>query len=368
MSDTDSTPRARGAHPPPPAPDRAPEPAPAPVAAAAPRPPLLIAAVLVVAGLALLVFGATTLRLVPLAKVALALLGLGLLLSGASRLGKRWAGPGFDVVFWAAACWLTLLALALVLLPWLPLTEDRDVATTVFEPTYATPTFTGGHPLGTNGFGLDLLARSLHGARSSLVVALSAVAVGTVVGGAVGMVAGYFRSAVDRTVGIATNALLAVPPLILLIALATVLEPRPRNVALSLALLTVPGMVRLARATTLAYADREFVRASRALGARSARVLVRELLPNVLLPLLSTAIVMISVLIVAEASLSFLGLGIQPPAPTWGNMIAEGEDRVFEKHPHIVLVPGAFLFLTVFAFNIVGEKARRRWDTRSVKL
>ncbi|MYQ54037.1 MULTISPECIES: ABC transporter permease [unclassified Streptomyces] len=331
-------------------------------------PPLPTAVSLTVAGLVLLVFGATTPQLVTPAKTAVALLGLGLLLAGASRLGKRWAGPGFDVVFWFGAGWLLLLGLAIVFVPWLPLAEDRDVATTVTEPVFAGPTFTGAHPLGTNGFGLDLLARSLYGARSSLLISLSAVAVGTLAGGAIGMVAGYVRKTVDRAVGIATNSLLAVPPLILLIALATVLQPHPRNVALSLSLLTIPGMVRLARATTMAYANREFVVAARAMGARRSRVLVRELLPNVLLPVLSLAVVMISVLIVAEASLSFLGLGIQPPEPTWGNMIAEGEGQVFEEHPHIVLVPGAFLFLTVFAFNIVGEKARGRWDSRSVKL
>ncbi|MFD7064141.1 ABC transporter permease [Streptomyces sp. NPDC059906] len=331
-------------------------------------PPLLAGAALTVVGLVLLVFGATTPQLVTPAKAAVALLGLGLLLAGASRLGKVWAGPGFDVVFWFGAAWLLLLGLAILCAPWLPLAEDRDVASTVAEPVFATPTFTGGHPLGTNAFGLDLLARSLYGARSSLLISLSAVALGTVVGGAIGMVAGYFRRSVDRAVGIATNSLLAVPPLILLIALATVLQPHLRNVAFSLALLTIPGMVRLARATTMAYANREFVVAARAMGATRTRILLRELLPNVLLPVLSLAVVMISVLIVAEASLSFLGLGIQPPEPTWGNMIAEGEGRVFEEHPHIVLVPGAFLFLTVFAFNIVGEKARGRWDSRSVKL
>ncbi|MFB6783141.1 ABC transporter permease [Streptomyces sp. NPDC056352] len=330
--------------------------------------PLLTAVVLVVIGLGLTVFGATTTTLIAPVKAALALAGIGLLLNGVSRLGKAWAGPGFDVVFWSAASWLVLLGLAILLSPWLPLAEDRDVAATVTEPTFATPAFTGPHPLGTNGFGLDLLARSLYGARSSLLISLSAVLVGTVVGAVIGLVAGYFQKTVDRVVGIATNSLLAVPPLILLIALATVLEPSLRNVALSLALLTVPGMVRLSRATTVAYTNREFVIAARAMGAKHSRIMVRELLPNVLLPIMSLAIVMISVLIVAEASLSFLGLGIQPPEPTWGNMIAEGEGHVFEDHPHIVLVPGAFLFLTVFAFNIVGEKARRRWDPRSVKL
>ncbi len=273
-----------------------------------------------------------------------------------------------DVILWLSVGWLVLLGLAVVLAPILPLSEYEDVATTLAEPVFAPPGRFSNHLLGTNGFGLDLLARSIYGARSSLVIAGSAIIIGTVIGGAIGLIAGYYGKLVDRAVGVLTNSLLAVPPLVLLIALATVLEPSLRNVAFSLALLTIPGMLRLARATTMAYANREFVVAARAMGATRGRIMVRELLPNVIPPLFSLAIVMISILIVAEASLSFLGLGIEPPAPTWGNMIAEGEGNVFKDHPFIVLVPGAFLFLTVFAFNIIGERARKRWDPRSVKL
>src|SRR5690606_32338829 len=109
------------------------------------------------------------------------------------------------------------------------------------------------------------------------------------------------------------------------------------------------SMIRMARANTLSFAQREFVVAAKAMGASAPRVMLRELLPNVLLPLASYAMVMISVLIVAEASLSFLGLGIQAPEPSWGNMIAEGQGDEFKEHPHIVLVPGTVLFLTVYS-------------------
>lgn len=304
----------------------------------------------------------TTLRLV------VAAAGVALMIVSGSALGRQLFGPAFDLSFWFSVAWLLLLGLAVTFAPWLPFGEHLDVANSLDQPINASPDPFSANPLGTNLFGLDLLARSVYGARSSLVIAVTAVVIGTVIGGAIGMVAGYFQKSVDRVVGIFTNSLLAVPPLILLIALATVLEPRIRNIAFALSLLTIPGMVRLARATTMLYAPREFVVAARALGATRVRILFRELLPNVLLPIVSLAIVMISILIVAEASLSFLGLGIEPPEPTWGNMIAEGEGTVFEDHPHIVLVPGTFLFLTVFAFNLVGEKARRRWDPRSVKL
>ena len=195
-----------------------------------------------------------------------------------------------------------------------------------------------------------------------------AVAIGIVVGGALGILAGFYRKLTDRAVAIFTNALLAVPPLILLIALATVLKPNIMNLSFALSLMALPSMVRIARANTLTFVQREFVLAGRSMGASNLRLMVRELLPNVLLPMLSYAMVLVSVLIVAEASLSFLGLGTPPPAPTWGNMIAEGEGRMFQANPHLVIVPGLVLFLTVFSFNYVGEKARSQFDSRQVKV
>lgn len=308
---------------------------------------------------------------VPLGLAGQALLfltGLGVLYAGLSRLARAARGHRVDVLVGLCAAWLLLLCAAGALAPWLPLGEHVDVSASLLEPTYSRPDLLSAHLLGTNNFGLDLLARSIHGARTSLTIALLAVAVGTLVGGAIGVIAGYFRSGVDSVVGIFTNALLAIPPLVLLIAISTFLQPSVRNMALALSLLTIPSMIRLARANTIAFAQREFVVAARLIGASRLRIMLRELAPNVLPPVMSMAVVLISVLIVAEASLSFLGLGIQAPEPTWGNMISEGEGGVMEQHPHIVLVPGTFLFLTVFAFNLLGERAQQRWDPRSAKL
>ena len=263
--------------------------------------------------------------------------------------------------------WLVLIIGAAVLSPLLPLGNADDSAKALTSPVFAPP-FSAGHLLGTNTYGLDLLARSVAGARTSLAIALVAVVVGTTVGGLIGIVAGFLRGATDSIVGILANALLAVPPLVLLIALGSVLDPGIRNIGLALALLTIPSMVRVARATTIAFAQREFVLAARAMGATRWRLMIRELLPNVALPLLSLAVVMISMLIVAEASLSFLGLGIKPPEPTWGNMIAEGQDGVMEQHPFIVLVPGLCLFLTVFAFNLLGERVQQRLNPKGGRL
>lgn len=273
-----------------------------------------------------------------------------------------------DVVFWLGMTWLVVMLGSAALAPWLPLGNPDDSIAGLSEPIFAPPDLGSAHPLGTNNYGLDVLARVIFGARTSILVALLAVLIGTVVGGLVGMVSGFVRGSTDRVVGVLSNALLAVPPLILLVALGAVLDPSVRSIAFALSLLTIPSMIRLARANTITVAEREFVLAARALGASRARLLRREVLPNVVLPVLSLSVVMISVLVVAEASLSFLGIGIEQPAPTWGNMIAEGQGGVMEEHPYLVVVPGICLFLTVFSFNLLGEKVQQRWDPRSAKL
>jgi peptide/nickel transport system permease protein len=155
--------------------------------------------------------------------------------------------------------------------------------------------------------------------------------------------------------------------LVLLLAVAAVLPRNTRNITLALALLTIPSYVRLARANTLVLAQRDFVLAAKAVGAGNRRIIVRELLPGVLAPLLSFAFIVIAVVIVAEASLSFLGLSIPRPKPTLGNMIASGQSR-FETIPHLVFVPAVFLFAVVLALNRLGEEARRRLDPRDSKM
>ncbi|WP_433607957.1 ABC transporter permease [Prescottella agglutinans] len=303
------------------------------------------------------------------ARVVVFLIGLVALYMGVRRLGLARFGSDFDLTFILSCGWLVVLITAAVLAPLLPLAEHQDTTKTLSAKSYAEPSLFSSHPLGTNNFGLDMLARSIYGARSSLIVAVAAVLIGMIVGGAIGILAGYFGGKIDRIIGVLTNSLLAVPALILLIALASVLEPNLRNISLALAILAIPSMVRIARANTLVFSQREFVLAARAMGATRWRVMLREIAPNVALPLASLGMVMISVMIVAEASLSFLGLGIQQPSPTWGNMISEGQGNVFAQHPYIVLVPGLFLFLTVFSFNMVGEKAQKRTGgTREVEL
>ncbi|MFS3129055.1 ABC transporter permease [Nocardioides sp. Bht2] len=329
---------------------------------------LLTGIPMLVIGLGLIGFGLSTGLLVTLVKVLLMVVGVFLAIAGLGRTAEGIRGRKVDVVFGLGATWLVLLLAAAALAPWLPLGNHNDSAAGLSAPIFASPSLGSEYPLGTNNYGLDLLARAVYGARTSLTVSLFAILIGMTIGGLVGMVAGFFGKATDRVIGIFANALLAVPPLVLLIALGTVLDPNMRNLSIALSLLTIPSMIRVARANTITFAQREFVLAARSMGATRWRLLSKELLPNVLLPVLSMGVVMVSMLIVAEASLSYLGLGIQAPEPTWGNMIAEGESGVMEEHPFIVIVPGLCLFLTVFSFNLIGEKVQKRWDPRSAKL
>ncbi len=321
-----------------------------------------IAAVTGVAAVLLVVAGTTWLSSAAMAvRTVLTLAGL-LTAYRALAIAVRIRHPHADVGMWLASTWLALLVTTALIAPWLPLGEHKDTVKGLREKPFLRPDLLSEHPLGTNNYGLDLLARVVYGARATLLMALFAAAVGVVVGGLIGMIAGYLRGTTEWSIGILNNTMLAFPPLVLLLALATVMKHDPRNIAVALGILAIPINIRLARANTLAVAEQGFVTAARAMGAGRRRVLFRELLPNVAPPLVSYALILMAVLVVAEASLSYLGLGVQAPNPSWGNMIAEGNGGVFEKNPHVVLVPGTVVFLTVFAFNLVGGRARQRWD------
>jgi peptide/nickel transport system permease protein len=307
-------------------------------------------------------------------KVPLTLAGVLAAVAGIDRIASGVAQRKVDSGFWLCTIWVAAVAAAAVFADLLPLGEHQDSSKTIADPINLRPDLFSSHPLGTNNQALDQLAQCIYGARVSLLTAVFAVTLSMVLGGLIGMAAGYYRGTADTTIGVVNDSLLAFPPLILLIALAAVLG-RPMTVGsavtktgVALAIVGIPTMVRLARANTMMFAQREFVLASRGMGAKNSRVLFREILPNVLLPLVSYAFIIVAVLIIAEGSLSFLGLGLQQPKPTWGNMIAQADLTTLREDPHIALVPGIFMFLTVYAFNRIGERARSAWDTREVKV
>jgi peptide/nickel transport system permease protein len=281
--------------------------------------------------------------------------------SGGGSLRAR--RGGFGLLFWCSAAWLGLVMLGAIIAPLLPI---ADPASQDYQ-SIAVPPSSPGHPLGTDGLGRDLLARAVFGARISLMVTFGAVTIGLVVGGTLGMLAGYFRGATERLLLAATDAMMAVPALVLLLALMATLGPSVRNLILGLGLLGIPAFVRLTRANTLIYAQREFIVAARSLGASSRRILVREIVPNILPAVGAYALLVVGILIIAEGSLSFLGVGAPPPASSWGLMIAEGRDSL-RQTPWVAFIPSVFMFLTVLSFNLIGDRLREKSDVRETTI
>lgn len=261
-----------------------------------------------------------------------------------------------------AAGWLGLVVLAAIGAPLLPLWDPT-------VPDYANVYggITPSHWLGGDTLGRDTFSRIVYGARASLLVGLCAVALGALVGGTLGMVSGYLGGRVERLLSWLTDVVLAFPGLVLIIAIVAIRGASLGNLIFGLALLSVPTFIRLARATTLTVCRREFVLAARAYGCRPARILLREIAPNVALPAAAYGFIMVGTFIVVEGSLSFLGLGIPPPTPSWGGMIAAGRTELV-TYPYISLFPAAVLFLTVLAINYVGERVRRRFEVRESHL
>ena len=217
--------------------------------------------------------------------------------------------------------------------------------------------------LGTDNLGRDMLSRVIYGARTSLIVGICAPFLGFLIGGAIGMSAGYFRGKVDLLAVGFIDILLAFPALVLALTFTAYLGQSLFNVTLALGILSIPAAARVSRANTLAWANRDFVLAARTIGASNWRILTREILPNLLPPMFAFWLVAISVIIVAEGALSFLGLGIPAPQPSWGGMIADGREAL-DVAPHTALIPAAVMFATVLSLNFVGDIVRNMVDPR----
>jgi len=270
------------------------------------------------------------------------------------RMPARRLGP----LCWMAIGWMTFMFAVAMFADVLPLPSPTDMD--MLERRAPTSLQ---HWLGTDGLGRDELARLIFGARVSLVVGLCAPVIGLTFGGALGMLAGYFRGRFETLVVGSMDVLLAFPPLILALAVIAYLGQSLVNLTCILGVLGIPAFMRVARASTLTLARREFVIAAQALGATHARILLRELLPNVMLPLLAFFLLSVAVTIVVEGALSFLGLGVPPPASSWGSMIGEGRESL-EVAPRLAFMPAIAMFLTVLSFNLVGDTLRALTDPR----
>jgi peptide/nickel transport system permease protein len=273
------------------------------------------------------------------------------------RRGRR-LGP----LFWMAIGWMLFVFALAILAPVLPLPSPTDM-----DMLERRAPVSALHWLGTDGLGRDELARLIYGARTSLTVGLFAPVIGLAIGGALGILAGYFRGRFETLVVGSMDVLLAFPPLILALAVTAYLGQSILNLTCILGVLGIPAFMRVARASTLTLARREFVVAAQALGATHARILLRELLPNVLLPLLAFFLLGVAVTIVVEGALSFLGLGVPPPISSWGSMIGEGRESL-EIAPQLAFIPAIALFLTVLSFNLVGDTLKALTDPRQSAL
>jgi peptide/nickel transport system permease protein len=276
---------------------------------------------------------------------------------------------GFGVTFWVATAWLGLLALFLLLVPWLPFVkdpEDNDFTALLKGPR-------GGHLFGTDDVGRDLFSRVAWGGRVSLTIGIVSLALGFLIGGALGITAGFFRGKYERFVMSAMDVLLSFPALILALALIAMLSPPGEQagsfgkVVFVLTVLAVPALARITRANTLVYSQREFVLASRAMGAKPMRILRRDILPNVLPSMLSFSFIALAILVVAEGALAFLGLSVEAPAATWGKLIQAGRDDL-DTAPWLALFPCAALFLTLLALNLIGDKLQSKFSVREANV
>jgi peptide/nickel transport system permease protein len=265
-------------------------------------------------------------------------------------------------LFIASVIWIALVALGAAFADLLPIPSPTDMD---MLGKRALPS--AEHWLGNDVLGRDVFSRLIYGGRISLTVGLLAPVIGVTIGGALGMVAGYFRGRLETVITGGMDVLLAFPPLVFALAVTAYLGQSIANITLVIGILGIPAFTRVARAVTLSLSEREFVTAARALGATHSRILLRELLPNVALPLVAFFLLGVAVTIVVEGALSFLGLGVPPPAPSWGSMIGEGRESL-DIAPWLAFLPALFMFLTVLAFNVVGDTLRALTDPRPGKL
>ncbi|MBO0691893.1 MAG: ABC transporter permease [Acidimicrobiaceae bacterium] len=224
--------------------------------------------------------------------------------------------------------------------------------------------FSHGSILGTDGNGRDVLARLIYGGRVSILVGLCAVAIGAAIGVLVGTLSAYRGGWVDAVVMRLLDVFLAFPSLILALAIADILGASIRNTIIAISFFTVPAYARLARAETLRMRTRDYVVASKSMGADTRRIILGHLLPNVIPFVMTIAPLQIGTAMLTEASLSFLGLGVPVPTPSWGNMIKDGVSNL-QSDPWLVLIPSAVLFVTIVMLNLVGNAIREVYTSES---
>ena len=242
-----------------------------------------------------------------------------------------------------------------VLAPYDPLAAQPEIR--LAPPSWA-------HPFGTDDIGRDVLSRIIYGSRISLWVGLLAVGIGTFVGMIIGLITGYWEGRTDLVLQRVMDAVQAIPGLILALAIVSVLTPNTTNAMIAIAIVIVPGNSRIVRGAVLSAKQNRYVEAAQALGCRHLSILGRHILPNVTAPILIIASIWLGNAILIEATLSFLGVGTQPPTPSWGLMLSSTGRAFMEQAPWLAIFPGFAISLAVLAFNLFGDTLRDAWDPK----
>ena len=294
--------------------------------------------------------------------------------SSAGASAKKTFGPAF----WVATVWLTVVVFCAIvgkILPFVKDTPDYLAAAEVAEGRW-TGVVSMSHPLATDAQGNDILSSLIVGSRNSIIISFATIFLGFVVGGMFGMIAGYRKGRFDAVVSFFITILLSIPPLLFILLMISVisagggengvdqgLQTSVWKLAMSLGVLSIPSLFRIVRGATMSFAGREFVVAARAMGAKTGRILFREIFPNVAKPMLAYGLVAAGNVMVIEGGLSFLGVGVNGPA--WGRMINSGSSLSdLRLAPHVAFIPALVLFLTVLSFNFVGDKVRERLEVK----
>jgi peptide/nickel transport system permease protein len=272
----------------------------------------------------------------------------------------KWQKIAFRLRLWVPAGILILLLFVCFVWPYVYTIPPGDTGSIL---NASLPPFSPGHWLGTDPNGVDIFSELVYGGQVSFEISLAVTAVGVIIGGTIGLTAGYFGGWVDSVLSRVIDVLIAFPALVLVLAVAEVLQPSETHLIWALSVFSVPAFARVTRGSTLTVRTLPFITAARLSGTSNRKIIFRHILPNVIPGIVTFSLLGIGIIVILEGAVDFLGLGIQIPQPSWGAMIAKGQN-VLTAEPQYVLIPSIVLLIFVMSLNLLGDALRERWGVR----